>query len=478
MGRRERLLKIAAAILGILALVACQFRLLKQSSGSLYPHVENRDNARHDILYHSVAYGEQINVISSLWTSQNRSSTTRAWNSEEATVSFARAACQHGPRTSRLVRPASLYPWTRQNFTHLPGYNRNNSLEYWDNVQKSGQQAGSVEARCAFNAPASIGRHFAHALQNLYSCWSYWQFRIDHHHQQQPQQQYGLQQAGSIWQQWLGGQAFSVRPVLYYPPDYQDLFDVEEIRMIDLHRANGLKGILRFLYDWGVEFRPITMDDSRSTTAVRPRLFSNATMDGFAMQSSRHATRLHNTVLDALQLRPSARDCANNLPHITILNRKGTRRFLHVHAIRDALEHAIMHKNTHHVRIPIVYFDDASFATQIAVMSQTDILISPHGAQLSTVPFLRDCGTVLEIFPFRYCLPFFYGSLATSSGLSYAYLYMGNVCMWEKVDRGQRRAANLCLNVDMIVQSVMQLVEEWKARCCGKTCAQIEKHDT
>ena len=314
-----------------------------------------------------------------------------------------------------------------------------------------------------FGAPTSLGHHFPHALQNLYSCWSYWQFRME-------QEQYSeILEPGSPWRRrsWI-------QPVLYYPPAYKDMFDVEKIQKANVHQSSGLDSFLRFLYDLGVAFRPL----DNAATAVRPRLFSNHTPDGFALQSSRHAAQLREAALDLLQLQSARQDCSNsnkinNLPHITILDRKSTRRLLHVDAIRSALEHALFsnHSRTNRTAIPIVYFEDASFATQIAIMSRTDILISPHGAQLSTVPFLRDCATVLEIFPFRYCLPYFYGSLAASSDLTYAYMYMGDDCLWDRANGGQRRAANLCLQVDVAVKSVLKLVEEWKAhRSCHKTC--------
>ena len=54
----------------------------------------------------------------------------------------------------------------------------------------------------------------------------------------------------------------------------------------------------------------------------------------------------------------------------------------------------------------------------------TDILISPHGAQLGSIPFLPDCAAILELFPQYYWIPGYYGSLAKASGHPYYHLYL------------------------------------------------------
>ena len=355
-------------------------------------------------------------------------------SSINANTANAEAACRHGPRTSNLIQPKQLRNWTRTNATFLPHYDEPSEL--WDNFNNQPQR----EARCEFHVPLELVIHFPHALQNLYSCWSYWQYHI---HQQQ--------NTPSFWQ----GQ---IRPVLYIPKEF-DMVDVERIQAWRQEPSNGYLGnVLRFLYDWGVVFRRVSLDSSR--TSAKPRPFGNTT-DGYAMYSLQHATALRNSMLEWLQL-PSQVSCTRHA-QITIVDRKSSRRIMHVETLRQALEDALSPEQQG--RIPIVYFEDASFAAQMAVTSHTDILITPHGAQLASLPFLRPCASVLEIFPFRYCLPYFYGSLASAAGMDYHYMHLGNECMIEMEKRGQRRSANLCLDVNTIVQGVQQLVKEWKP--CG-----------
>mmetsp|Transcript_62296 Transcript_62296/g.69729 ORF Transcript_62296/g.69729 Transcript_62296/m.69729 type:complete len:186 (+) Transcript_62296:170-727(+) len=68
-----------------------------------------------------------------------------------------------------------------------------------------------------------------------------------------------------------------------------------------------------------------------------------------------------------------------------------------------------------------------------------DIVVSPHGAQLTGLPFLagggtttttnnnkhnnKTCPKLLEIFPPGYFLPDYFGSLAHESGIGYSYIY-------------------------------------------------------
>ena len=68
-------------------------------------------------------------------------------------------------------------------------------------------------------------------------------------------------------------------------------------------------------------------------------------------------------------------------------------------------------------------FNNLTMEQQVLWMSNIDILISPHGAQLISVPYMPDCGSILEIFPTGFYLPSWYGQLASSANLHHATLY-------------------------------------------------------
>lgn len=376
----------------------------------------------------------------------------------------AETACRHGPRTSRLMRPdPQLLNWTRANLTFVPAYTHPTDL--WENIPPAPldqHRLDDDEAGCEFHVPVELARHFPHVLQNLYSCWSYWQYRIE----QQPTKN-----------DEAPNRPTKIRPVLYIPEDRGLLpIDTKAIQAWRRNPSEDYVGhILRFLYDWGVVFRRVTPESTSSHRSVRPRLFGEHDPDGYALWSSRHATALHNSVVqDWLHLPSLSQHAASSCtrrqrPRVTLLDRTTTsRRILHAEALRRALTDALSQFVDD---ISTVTFDQASFASQMAVLSQTDILITPHGAQLASIPFLPRCASVLEIFPFRYCLPYFYGSLAAAAGMQYHYLFLGNECMIETEKRGQRRSANLCLDIHAVVQAVTQLVDEWKPCDCRQDIA-------
>ena len=50
-------------------------------------------------------------------------------------------------------------------------------------------------------------------------------------------------------------------------------------------------------------------------------------------------------------------------------------------------------------------------------MYSHDVVVSVHGAQMTSVPFMPPCGVVLELLPKFYFLPGLYGKLARDAGL-------------------------------------------------------------
>lgn len=176
-------------------------------------------------------------------------------------------------------------------------------------------------------------------------------------------------------------------------------------------------------------------------------------------------------------------DCASN-PNIAILDRKGSRQLLNLGAVVEALEHDLLHveeqqrhngksKSSISNKITTMYMEDVSFWDQISFFMKTNILISPHGAQLTGLPFMSHspCGAVLEIFPAGYCIPWYFGSLAIHSGLNHSYLalesfdYDDKTCHVE-TERGKARGVKLCPNPQPLIDAMQKLVKEWKRCCC------------
>jgi len=151
---------------------------------------------------------------------------------------------------------------------------------------------------------------------------------------------------------------------------------------------------------------------------------------------------------------------------IGILDRLRSRRLLNHEEIVTAVQSLSS--------APVSYktFEGASFEEQIDFFSSVDIIVSPHGAQLSGVPFMPSCGAVLELLPKSYHIHDFFGPLTSSANLTSSYLYlsdgdpieeMKNITSYEL--RKASRAASLCPPVSSIVASVQALIKRWES-CC------------
>jgi hypothetical protein len=132
---------------------------------------------------------------------------------------------------------------------------------------------------------------------------------------------------------------------------------------------------------------------------------------------------------------------------------------------------------THHIRI--VSFDGWSFADQVLFMNSVDVLISPHGAQLTSIPFLPPCASIFELFPQGYHVPFYFGTLAAASGVTHSYTSLTRgfeQYFQEEIKVGMANVTNhnKCRNVQLcpppldLVEQIMTVIQQWHERCVAK----------
>jgi len=122
-------------------------------------------------------------------------------------------------------------------------------------------------------------------------------------------------------------------------------------------------------------------------------------------------------------------------------------------------------------------FESKGFREQMGFMNGHDIVVSPHGAQLTSVPFMPDCGGVVEVYPRYYWIPGFFGSLANNSGLEYRAIYTSAVDPADDVSgselaknavlRREARAVDLCVSIAEVVRAVEELLAR-RERCMAR----------
>ncbi len=102
--------------------------------------------------------------------------------------------------------------------------------------------------------------------------------------------------------------------------------------------------------------------------------------------------------------------------NVLILNRKGTRHLSNGEAIASGIKNASLGNI---IEVNYVENMEGSLHHQALTMHSADIIISPHGAKLTNLAFIRPCTVVIEIFPRGYYYQFFQSYVVAAGGLHF-----------------------------------------------------------
>ena len=288
--------------------------------------------------------------------------------------------------------------------------------------------------------------HFPHAMQQIYQCWSYWN---------------------------LPRNRGNKKKVLVWPND-----DARGFRKAALRANQLLKKVSGkdYLFVGGML---TALEEAANVTITSDANLGRPVSRGdrantFFMESPEDARLLAQTIASYYNLSSQAGCNWNNptaLPRVGILNRekRSSRSILNVDLLQQEIQHV-----TNVETIEIAYFETASFLQQVNFFANVDILISPHGAQLTALPFMPRCGRILELFPKFYYFDDFFGSLAEAAGLEQYALYLADSdpatdnlysSTLTSVQRRKHRNVNLCPPLGVILEATKQMVADWK-ECC------------
>jgi hypothetical protein len=197
-----------------------------------------------------------------------------------------------------------------------------------------------------------------------------------------------------------------------------------------------------------------------NSTASQPDLTFHHRLKPMAKQKQWFQHRVDAVALRNLTVGPLT---PNAHPRIGLVqrasrNQRGNRRILNLDTIQESIVEAFPHAS-----VETALMDGMSFSEQAAWWSSRDVVVAAHGASMSSVIFMRDNASVVELYPEHYYPITFFRSLSQSAGVSHYGYYNGVANPYEDYRQHGKTYADRILyrNVDWEPppQDVLKLVQ-------------------
>eukprot|EP00588_Corethron_pennatum_P001134 CAMPEP_0194291078 /NCGR_PEP_ID=MMETSP0169-20130528/42676_1 /TAXON_ID=218684 /ORGANISM="Corethron pennatum, Strain L29A3" /LENGTH=538 /DNA_ID=CAMNT_0039038853 /DNA_START=87 /DNA_END=1703 /DNA_ORIENTATION=+ len=312
--------------------------------------------------------------------------------------------------------------------------------------------------------------HFPHFMQQLYRCWSFWESYPNHQH---------------LWKVPHTNKIFRTAFGKEFTRGVYALIDGSTINVTIVKDFDELYNATTRSTGTGTTTKDSSSDGSipfedQESVSAKARRSDGFESDGFEVANVQHMKSLKRALLSLNGLNIAAENddpsslspfspCKEQQPRITFLNR-GKKSSRHLHNAEELIDDL---QSNHGYNITLEYFEGKSFEQQAYLMSQWDIVLTPHGAQETGLFFLRDCGGVIEIMPQNYYYPNFFGSLAATAGIHHGvmhntnndYNYNGTVknywLRWRNTD-------NFCPSRVAVKEALDTMVDQRRS-CCDAT---------
>jgi Glycosyltransferase 61 len=169
-----------------------------------------------------------------------------------------------------------------------------------------------------------------------------------------------------------------------------------------------------------------------------------------------------------------------HLPKIAILNRnlQSGRHLLNAQELALSIEATFPEIQP----VLVATFENSDFIEQVKFFAEADIVISPHGAQLTGIAFMPECGSVLEFFPRHYLVPDYFGSLAKAAGLNHSFFYLDDDAAiphdvrFHRFNASKFKSDSQCPPMLEVIAAVTQMVQDWH-QCCVNSLL-LQKSET
>lgn len=352
------------------------------------------------------------------------------------------------PKTSTEFRPTTTVDRGCTSVSSQHPLLKVTSFPDYQNVSMFWRRIGDDEklAVCDLSFHRGTSTHFPHVMQKLYACFSYWK----EHTTRQP-----------ILLTSMPSEAATSK--LNRNPFLNGFLHVMRAQL-------GVKVMCRDELDiWVNE----SQNDRGTGTTSRYTVQSFHISGGYVLSNVQNLSDLARADLQLPSTQVTRQNnqtisfCPMVKPRIGILNRRrnaGRSISNEEQVVRTISEMATISVSL----APVEYFEGRSFRDQVEFFNGVDILISPHGAQLTGIPFMtnKPCSQLLELFPKGYFIPSFFGSLAVNAQVGYSYLYLSdnNPEVEQAQDLRERvsvRSMNICPDLALIASSVQSLVQDW-----------------
>ena len=137
-------------------------------------------------------------------------------------------------------------------------------------------------------------------------------------------------------------------------------------------------------------------------------------------------------------------------PRVGIINRKNNRRLLNINSIKFEI-------SALGLAVEEVLFESEDLDAQINFNNSHDIIVAPHGANLSSTPFIPDYGLVIEICNPEWVPYNYFPGLSISSGKSHYLICHSHPAVEEKPDH----KTQLKLDIDADPGQITRCIEEF-----------------
>ena len=413
----------------------------KFSSNKLYSQVGKPKTSSEQFSYRDLKRQQQTKQPSDLALNSNRVSTATIEDDDGSIGNDDEVVTATSESTKAYVEGT----WPRE--TPLYKLFQGPAAPYRNSSQLVFPFSNETDAVCHFQQKGSWD-HVPHSMQQLYRCWSWWQ---------------------------ANPEKTKVLVIWNIPNDYVRgyLQALQEVFGAVLDRTGKQINVSVNVAAPGTDYQRIPgyeMHHPRDARVLREGIVRH-----YNLSTPEDALRANGVSTPVLwKPRP---------PVIGILNRQGGRRIINCREIANALQShfqgTFSSGDRHDPNVTITTttirykdsFDNQTFLEQATYMSQVDILIAPHGAQLTSITFLPTCGGVLEVFPKGYFVPKFFGSLARATGHEYCSLYTGSVenqteelqyYMSNLPRREQTRHFNMTVDPQLVIEAGEELVTKWQ----------------